>query len=382
MIGGEQPLSIDEAALWLDANPGGETPGRAILQRLGCRDGAALWLRYGRSALGLGLRLAGAAPGGTVALPDYQCDSVVEKIIRVAGGIAVYPVNLDLTPSVDAMLDAAAASQAIVTCAYYGSPCIDASLGDASRRIFALPNRPWIIEDRAMAFPDAAGLAAAAGRCDFLVLTLRKIYPVPDGAVLVACSERAAAVLSRWKEEYRPPDADAADRAVRAKVLAKVKRHDWISAAPMADRPADNAVVEADASEALVNAVAGVETEDGLPGSAGSEAYVLRRELDADFTLVKDRSRRLTEALPDLVPGSLPLPDCAGIAIPMLIDERSQFLGRASADGIFLSVHWPRHPAVTPGAAARRWYEQAVSFPLLPARPDADIAHLLSRLRG
>ena len=63
-----------------------------------------------------------------------------------------------------------------------------------------MPGTPWVIEDRVMVFPDPDALKTYTDRCDFCVLSLRKVYPIPDGAVLIACSARAADALQRWQK--------------------------------------------------------------------------------------------------------------------------------------------------------------------------------------
>lgn len=383
VVGGELPLSPEEARHWLDAPDGADDA--TIIERVstlyGGRAEDALWLAFGRTALALAFRLAGAGRDAGVALPSFQCDVVFKAARAVDGATNIYHLAPDLTPDEESLFDAAKRAAAVVTCPYFGSAAVEQRLAALGPRLRALANAPWVIEDRAMAFPAPVAAADAARRCDFIAYSLRKSYPVPDGAPLVACSDRARAELADWRQKGGTAATAAGRRALRLKVEAKLKRHAWISGRPVVDDPERNALKESRNSETLISTA---ESAGGaaalLVGSAASAAYMLGRDLARDGQAVRARARTLVEAFSDLPSGALPLDDCAGIAVPLLADDRESFRAAARARGVFLPAHWPRDKTVPVNAAVARWYAQEVSLPTMPARPAADVDYVIAQL--
>lgn len=382
VVGGELPLSPDEARRWLDEPGGGEDTGpiQGVCRLFGGAPENAVWLRFGRSALGIALDLAGVGAETKIAMASYQCPAFLSK--RCAS-LLFYQLRADLAPDEEGILDAAGRAGAVVTCAYFGSAALDDRLAALGRRLRSLANEPWIIEDRAMAFPAPVSAADAAARCDFLMYSLRKSYPVPDGAPLVACSERAREALSTWRASAPGPAPGEPEGPLRVKVLAKVKRHAWVTSRPLVDDPGLNGLRESVASESLINSGWAMDADnraDARPGSQASAAYILARDLAEDGRTVRDRSRAVVEALHHTLSGTFPLQDCTGVAVPVLLDGRRDFLANGRAQGIFLPVHWPRYETVPLGADVRRWYEAEIGLPTLPASPPEDVDYLIRRL--
>ena len=382
VVGGELPLSPDEARRWLDQPGAGEDSGpiQGVCRLFGGAPENAVWLRFGRSVLGIALDLAGVGAETKVAMPSYQCKVVFDKTLSRCASLLFYQLRADLAPDEEGILDAARHASAVVTCAYFGSAGLDDRLAALGRRLRSLANDPWIIEDRAMAFPAPVSAADAAARCDFLMYSLRKSYPVPDGAPLVACSERAREALSTWRARASGPAPDEPEGPLRVKVLAKVKRHAWVTSRPLVDDPDLNGLRESVASESLISAMDADNRADARAGSRASAAYILARDLARDGRTVRDRSRAFVEALHHTLRGTFPLHDCTGIAVPVLLDGRRDFLANGRAQGIFLPVHWPRDESVPLGADVRRWYEAEIGLPTLPASPPEDVDYLIRRL--
>ncbi len=382
VVGGELPLSPDEARRWLDELDGGadRAPIENVCRLFGGVPENAVWLQFGRSALGVALELAGVGAKTQVGMPSYQCKVVFDKTRSRCGSLVFYQLHADLSPDEEGILDAGRRAGAIITCAYFGSSALDERLAALGRRLRSLANKPWIIEDRATAFPAPVSATDAATRCDFIIYSLRKSYPVPDGAPLIACSERAREALSLWRAtapETMPGDAG---RPLRVKVLAKVKRHAWVTSRPLVDDPGLNGLRESVASESLISAMDADNRADARPGSVASAAYILARDLAEDGRTVRDRSRAFVEALHHTLRGTFPLHDCTGIAVPVLLDGRRDFLANGRAQGIFLPAHWPRDESVPLGADVRRWYTAEIGLPTLPASPPEDVEYLIRRL--
>lgn len=378
--GGELPLSPDEAKLWLDQDPGDDAVDHACRLFAGA-DGDALWLRYGRSAFGAALEMAGVGADTPVAMPAYQCGVIFAKAGATSGRLTYYQLDDGLAPEPDCILDAAGRAGAVMTCSYFGSAAVDLALASLGPQLLDLANRPWVIEDRALAFPAPVDATDAARRCDFILYSLRKCYPVPDGAPLIACSERAREAMAKWRQKHREYALGGApDPALENKVRTKIKRYQWLSNRPIVDDEAHNARAESVASEDLIDHAADANGADATRGSRATAAYMLGRDLTADRQAVDARARKLVEALASRIEANFPLPDCVGIAVPLLVKRRTPFLESLRQEGLFLPAHWPKEDAIDAGATAGRWYDGEVSLPTLPASPGQDIDFMIEKL--
>ena len=380
VIGGEYPLSDAEARLWLEGPAQDNTaPGDALV-KMGFPADASLWLRYGRSALGLALKLAGInKASGSVCIPDYQCSEVLGKLRATTGEPSVYPLKITLLPDLDRLADCMGNAEAVITCSYFGAASVDQGLFDTGAFLSQTPEHPWIIEDRVMSFPAMDGGVNFSARCDFAIFSLRKTYPVPDGAVLYACSDRARDALSGFVRNSEPPGLKT-DDAIREKVMAKNRRYSWLNTPPIYDDLARNGLKESVASEMRVNDVANNTSLDALPGTAASARYLLSRDPDRDRVVIARRSRVLFEKLSECDRAIMPFEACLSTNVPLLVDGRSDFLADAKNGGLFLPVHWPREETIKTGSAADNWYRNEVSIPVLPQTDEADFQYLVDTL--
>jgi hypothetical protein len=213
-----------------------------------------------------------------------------------------------------------------------------------------------------------------------MIFSFRKCYPVPDGALLVACSERALEALARWRTDTAATPLKGTDKCVREKVMAKVKRHNWLTSGKLIDDPTLNGMNESIASEALIDETETGCNADARPGSSASAAYILGRDMNKDRQIVRERAQKIVEGLRPNPTVEFPLDDCTGIAVPMLLDDRNRFLDKSRQQEIFLPTHWPRDGSIPVNAGITRWYEDEVSLPTLPASPAADIDFMIDRL--
>ena len=160
------------------------------------RDGAA-WERLfppeavvftkGRFALLAGLRLLTEARGiRRVWLPAYLCRGVVECVVSAGLEPRLYDVGASLEPRLDTIVPAR--GDALLIVHFFGLAVpMEASLA------LARAHGMTLIEDCAHTLP-VAGTATGPGSCgDVSIFSLRKMAPVPDGAVLVVKAPLAAA---------------------------------------------------------------------------------------------------------------------------------------------------------------------------------------------
>ena len=254
VIGGELPLSPEAAQRWRDGSTdAGAVP--ALCKRFGAEPDASVWLRYGRCALGAALDVCGVSASGRSAVlaPSYQCIATVKTLRSRTPRVGYYGLDARLRPSVATVRASARRARAVLTCVYFGSRAIEERLDDLARALRRLPQPPWIIEDRVMCAPDPRLLREAAARCDLTILSFRKHYPVPDGALLIAHSDRARQHLRALSEAKPHRGNGTADRAVVAKLAAKVMRHAWLRSVRLSDDPRRNGLAESRASEARID---------------------------------------------------------------------------------------------------------------------------------
>tara|TARA_B100000315_G_scaffold259837_1_gene317584 strand:- start:1092 stop:2312 length:1221 start_codon:yes stop_codon:yes gene_type:complete len=377
VIGGELPLSPDEAELWL-AGKENDLSSLASVCELWGGEGKVCWLRYGRSALGAALGLCNIQSTSRVALPAYQCVAVVNKISSYTRNWTTYGLDEFLIPDSREFLELARTAHAVITCVYFGSRRIESRLQECVDDLRNLQDIPWIIEDRVMCFPDLSCLIGAEERCDFALLSFRKHYPVPDGALLVACSERAREALGDQSRACSFGRLDA-QLAIRKKVRAKVKRHAWLSASPFVDDPLWNARNESVVSEMYLDSIADSKAIDFLPGTTASARYILERDLVCDAHDVRRWSRVVVDGVRsiDRLNMTVNVEDCCGIGVPLLVANRDAFKAVAAENGIFLPVHWPRYDENQVCLSVQFWYMREVTVPIASGGSEDDIVFLL-----
>ena len=379
VIGGDAPLTAEEISLWNSGTDVAAPLPEDLFIRLGVTR-PALWLRFGRSAFGVALKLMSPASAPRLAMPDYQCADVVRKLRAAASEIVPYGLTEDLLPLQTSLLEAAGHADVVMTCSYFGAARIDAVLTDFYRDIKKLPGAPWVIEDRVMAFPDPATAASYMGRCDFCVLSLRKIYPIPDGAVLIACSDRAMDALDSWQRSNRLPDSSGSDAVVRARIKAKGQRASWLRSGHLVDEPGISGLHASIQSEGLVNETAADPGEDAVAGSEGSLRYLATREIETDLAIIHRHRKTIADALADTVCEDNCIGDGVGIAVPIRAAARDALRQRAAEDGVFLPVHWPVHDLISLSPMAAHWHATELSLPTLPTWSEDDVGYLCDRL--
>jgi len=199
--------------------------------------------------------------------------------------------------------------------------------------------------------------------------------------LLVACSDRAREVMGDRSNAYSVGQVDV-QRAIRQKVLAKVKRHAWLSVSPFVDDPLRNGRNESVSSEACLDIVADSKDADSLPGTTASARYILERNLVCDVRDVRKRSQLVVDGLRSIEHSKITanVEDCCGIGVPLLVANRDAFRSMAAENGIFLPVHWPRHEAMQAYVSVQFWYMREVTVPIVPGGSEDDIVFLIDML--
>ena len=234
-----------------------------------------------------------------------------------------------------------------------------------------------------MCTSDPQELRRVGERCDFTMLSFRKHYPVPDGALLVAHSDRARARVAVLSHALSAESTSSVpDEVLRSKVLAKVKRYAWCSSARPVDDPQCNGLAESQASEALVDTATQTPQTDGRPGSIASAVFINQRSVSRDANAVGRRCREFVARLEaQVVPGlQVPLRDCRGFGVPLLVNDREVYRSLAAQRGLFLPTHWQMTDAARGCLVARTWHERELTVPVPAWSGDDDTRYLADTL--
>jgi hypothetical protein len=305
VVGVEPGLGLDPG--WRDrlAGPGLDLPA-----------GERAWLHSGRAALRwLGSRFGAPA---RVLLPAYICDSVIEAF----GVPLFYHVDAALRIDWPALTEAAARERpaALLLVHYFGRLQDRAGLAAFRDRFPGVA----IVEDLSHSLLNAPGRQGLHGLADYGVASLRKLLPVPDGAVVVDYRGRG---LPDLPAATPPPST-----ATRLAALASGSFQLFHRAELELDREAPLAA----ASEVTREIVARVPAAD------------LRARRRANWHALADALRGAAEVRPlhaDLPPGVAPL------GYPVRCRNRHDLGRRLSDAGVEAVVHWPLPPAATAAAS-------------------------------
>lgn len=166
---------------------------RALLRRLpSALDLASPWCREGevagwlsRSTWSLALialwrKSRVPASAVTIWLPDFFCNASLAALRRTGARLVFYPLTDRMAPDLAACrtLADSAPPDLFVLVHYFGCPTPAAAARD-----FCARQGAWLIEDAAHVLRPVDGVGAYG---DFVLYSLHKHLPIPDGAVLVA----------------------------------------------------------------------------------------------------------------------------------------------------------------------------------------------------
>jgi len=145
---------------------------------LGEEWGEVRFFSLARHALLEGLKLAGVSAGDKVMMPEFICRELLAPVHLTGAETIFYPVDEQLRPL---MLPECSGIKAVLAVNYFGFP------QDLSPfRKFCAATGAVLIEDNAHGFLSRDPLGQLLGRRgDMGILSLRKTFPLPDGAALV-----------------------------------------------------------------------------------------------------------------------------------------------------------------------------------------------------
>ena len=155
------------------------------------------WYRTGRLALLAGLQAIGVAPGQRVWVPAYLCQAALAPLVQRGLEVVLYDITDTLQPSTG--FPDVRPGDLVVLIHYFG-------LAAPAEPIRALCRERGarLIEDCAHGLPDPDSARPMGRSGDLAIFSLRKLLPVPDGAVLVV--NDPAVPLPRSPSEG-PPEA-------------------------------------------------------------------------------------------------------------------------------------------------------------------------------
>ena len=187
-----------------------------------------VWLRSGRAALGVALAQLQGLAGARVLVPAYHCQSMVDPVVAAGARPDFYALSPRLDPDPDAIERRLPGARAIVCTHFFGQIH---DFGDIRRACDR--HGVALIEDCAHALFGAVGRAG-----DDVISSLRKFYPVFDGATIGSSRHDLSAV------RVSPPGTRYQLKAVKNSIeiaLRHRRPHATPAAAPVFDADATTA---------------------------------------------------------------------------------------------------------------------------------------------
>ncbi len=299
-------------------------------------DGALL-VANGKQALSLvaqDLRDRGVR---TLLAPDYYCLTMIEPF--QLEGIRVRHVATDACALMDAhsLQDAldADARQAVLHCEVYGARA-GAALGAvlASARVTGIP----VVVDATHSL-----FASAHGPADYLVASLRKLLPLPDGAFVTGVP--AASPLGRRTADDEATQLGLVAQQRRSEYLQGLaSRDDYVSAVDGAEDAMLDARDPSDMSDIALQRLRNFSVEE----------EVRRRRANAQHLI-----EQLTAVGAQVINASHV--EC-GVLVRVADAARTE--QSLLAAGIICPISWPRPPGLARGAA---WHTGWITLPVDPS---------------
>ncbi|MBM3268028.1 MAG: hypothetical protein FJZ01_10315 [Candidatus Sericytochromatia bacterium] len=295
-------------------------------------------------------------PPGAVLLPAYCCRSVVQPYADAGVPYSYYPVDRSLRPDLGALRDMIREAGAIQAIHYFGFP--------APPDLFGLGTP--VLEDavQAVLSPDLRRSGAWA------IGSLRKFFPVPDGAFLIAREPFAA-----------PPLPPAIGGLYGRKLYGRMRLHEAVrrgDAAAWAEALDLLAGTEDELETAPVRPHAmSPGSQAALRGCAVEDMAAARRRnyttlFDALRPVFADPARGLRPLTPELSPGVVPY----GLAV--LSERRDALRAHLRSRGIYAVVHWELPDDVSREAFPDSWwvYARTLTLPVDHRYGAADMAEV------
>lgn len=272
----------------------------------------AYCLRSGRDAL---KAIAREYPPGVVLLPALACNSMVHPFELYGHEIKYYRLNDRYEIDLDNLEGLIVREKPILFLYmnYFGNPAIR----DETLEGFRARSNIIFIEDRTH---DLLSERSSSFRSDYVMASLRKWIPVPDGGLL-------------WGKISKPLGADTSFSTTRLK--AQRMRHEFL-------RCGDESIkVE---FRKLFSTVSDI-MEDDEPSAMTSYSYELA--IKTDWDRIKKSRRDNAETIINALSASpfvAFIQKTVGLSdlyVPFLVPNRDEVQRRLSAQGIFNTIIWP-----------------------------------------
>lgn len=245
-------------------------------------------------------------------LPALACDSMVHPFELYGHEIRYYKLNEDYSINID-NLDVVAKKVLFLYADYFGRPVIKDEelnkLKEMGNIIFIEDRTHNLFQKRKYTF-----------KPDYIMASLRKWLPVPDGGLL-------------WGEMSRPLENDTTFSTTRLK--AQCMRHEFLACG-------DESVKTE--YRKIFSTVSDLMDEDG-PSAMSSYAYALAK--DIDWNWVRRTRRQNAETLTSILSSSPYIkliqdtPGLSDLYVPFTVPNRNEVQWRLSAEGIFNTIIWP-----------------------------------------
>jgi hypothetical protein len=304
-----------------------------------------LWVDTGRSALAVALEQTRAlGMTGRVWLPDYLCESVLNVFKRLDLSISFYSVSDRLDCAAPA--ETVKPGDVVLFIHYFGAPN-----NSALEWVSKLPAGIWVIEDAVQ----SPGFGKPSSRSDFVLSSLRKFSPQPDGALLGSRHR-----LDRVKLE------EPSEAFVSLRSLGKILRG--------GNGAASEFLSLFEQSETLIDNDPAVRKISQL-----SHKLMQRTDFVAAATIRRDNEKVLRALVKDLRSVTPVIDDFQGAAplgLPVTIEggRRDQIRQRLAKESIFCPIHWPleEHPLS----------RKIITLPLDQRYSDVDMRRVATALKS
>jgi hypothetical protein len=345
MIGGE--IEIDP-----EFSP--PAKGRSIWEILDLPDGRSAFFGAARQAVRWWIDHL--KPEGTMLLPAYCCNSVIQPFRDAGIAYRYYPVDRKLRTDMPALRKLVPGSGAIQIIHYFGFP--------ADRALFDL-GVP-VLEDavQAVLSPDLRKSG------DWAIGSLRKYFPVSDGAFLLA--RRPFKVPRLPVASGGPYGRKLYGRMLKHEAVRLGQRDRWVEALDILQET--ESALDRDTVRYLAMSP---RTSEALRGVDTGEIAAARRRnyamlFDSLRGVFRDRGCGLAPLMPELAPGVVPY------GLPVLSERRDALREHLAARGIYTVVHWDLPEDLTREAFPDSWwiYDRALTLPIDHRYSVADMAKI------
>lgn len=323
------------------------------------------WVSLGRDALKLALMTEGLREGEEVLIPSFLCPKVIDVLEELKLTYRLFNISEAFKIDSGHLLDCLSSkTKAVIFINYFGYSLPDFHLMETLK---GRNKNIAVILDYAQAHFSIAPDILESRFVDYIVTSLRKFMPLPDGALLIA---------NRKPIDKRPILREPR-KAVFKRGLGKVIKHAALEAVP------SNPDVEKLHLDLIYSSEEDFNSEQGIHPISDFSCHLLKR---IDWETVAERRRSNARYLYAHLDASL-LPRWDGesvlLAIPIFLKNRDRVRSALMAHRIYLPVHWPLDERIDRGryAAAHRLASEELSLVIDQRYDSEDMDYLAETLK-